>query len=82
MTNKPKIKDTFIYFDPIIGNVTLIDIINILRDLSNQVKEYEKVTFTLLENYHISDEIKFSLFHLLSSSIIDDILDELEANIE
>lgn len=82
MNNKPKIKDIVIYFHPIIGEVRLIDIINMLKDLSKQVRQYETITLKMLKQYNISEDTFYSLFHLLSSSIIEEIIDDLETNIE
>ncbi|MGM9848637.1 MAG: hypothetical protein ACI312_02685 [Bacilli bacterium] len=82
MKNKPKIKDIVIYFHPVIGNVTLFDIINILKDLSKQVRKYENLSLELLKKFNVSDDTYNSLFYLLSSSIIDEILEDLETNIE
>lgn len=82
MKNKPKIKDCVIYFHPLLGNVTLIDIINMLKYLTVQIREYETISLDLLKNSNISDETINSLFHLLSSSTITEIIDDLETNIE
>ena len=82
MKNKPKIKDSIIYFHPLLGNVTLMDIIDMLKYLAKQTKQYETISLDLLQNTNISDDTFNSLFHLLSSSNIIEILDDLETNIE
>lgn len=82
MNNKPKIKDTVIYFHPIIGNVTLKDIIDMLKSANNDVKTYEAITLRMLQEHNISKDTFYSLFHLLTSSYIAEILEDLENNIE
>ena len=81
MNNKPKIKDIIIYSHPIIGNVTLDDIIQTLKVTTESVKEYEEITINLLKN-KIPKDTEYSLYSLMNASTIESILDELEFNIE
>lgn len=81
MKNKPKIKDIIIYSHPIIGDITLNDIIQILKVTTESVKEYEEITMTLLKN-KIPKDIEYSLYSLMNASTIESILNEIEFNIE
>lgn len=79
--NKPKIKDIVLYTHPIMGDVTVGNIIEMLNFWIEYTKKYEDVSLELLHKL-VDEETFNSLFHLLSSSLLKQIIFDLESNIE
>lgn len=79
--NKPKIKDIVLYTHPIMGDITIGNIIDMLKFWIEHTKKYENISLDLLRN-SFTEEDFYSLFALLSSSCLEEIVNDLESHIE
>ncbi len=79
--NKPKIKDTVLCVHPIIGEVTVGNIIDMLKYWLEYTEKYETISLELLHK-SIDENTFYSLIGLLSAKTLREILSVLESNIE
>ncbi len=79
--NKPKIKDLVLYVHPILGEVTVGNIIEMLKCCIEDTKKYETASLELLRE-SIDEDTFYSLIYLLSASTLKEIIYSLESNIE
>lgn len=79
--NKPKIKDLVIYSHPTIGDITISNIIDMLRFWLEYTNKYEDVSLSLLSKT-IDEDTFNSLSDLLSAKMLIGIIDLLESHIE
>lgn len=71
MSNYTLIKDLIIYSDPIMGNITLDDILNyLLLQIQNQ-KKFEEIVYSNLKFSDLSDEDIASIFNLSTTDTIE-----------
>ena len=71
MSNYTIIKDFIIYSDPIVGDMTLDDILNyLLLQIQNQ-KKFEEIVYSNLEFSDLPDENIASIFSLSTTDTIE-----------
>ena len=71
MSNYTIIKDFIIYSDPIVGDITLDDILNyLLLQIQNQ-KKFEEIVYSNLKFSDLSDEDIASIFNLSTTDTIE-----------
>lgn len=70
-------KDLIVYTHPVIGQVSFSDILAMLKYIANQTQKFENITLDMLENLVSKDAI-ISLYPLLNSSLLHEIIDDLE----
>ena len=65
------IKDLIVYSDPIIGNITLDDLLNyLLLQIQNQ-KKFEEIVYSNLKFSYLADEDIASIFSLSTTNAIE-----------
>ena len=65
------IKDLIVYSDPIIGDITLDDILNyLLLQIQNQ-KKFEEIVYSNLKLSNLTDEDIASIFNLSTTDTIE-----------
>ena len=71
MSNYTIIKDFIIYSDPILGDMTLDDILNyLLLQIQNQ-KKFEEIVYSNLKFSYLSDEDIASIFSMSTTDTIE-----------
>ena len=71
MSNYTLIKDLIVYSDPIVGDITLDDILNyLLLQIQNQ-KKFEEIVYSNLKFSYLSDEDIASIFSMSTTDTIE-----------
>ena len=71
MSNYTIIKNLIVYSDPIVGDITLDDILNyLLLQIQNQ-KKFEDIVYSNLKFSDFSDEDIASIFNLSTTNTIE-----------
>lgn len=75
-------KNFIIYNHPIIGDITLNDIIEQLDFIIEYTRKFENITLDLLKNLNVDENTIISLYPLLTSSELEEIVDDLKYYLE
>lgn len=75
-------KNFIIYKHPIIGDITLNDIIEQLDFIIEYTRKFENITLDLLKNLNVDENTIISLYPLLTSSELEEIVDDLKYYLE
>ena len=71
MSNYTIIKDFIIYSDPIVGDITLDDILNYLLLQTKKQKKFEEIVYSNLKFSDLSDKDIASIFNLSTTDTIE-----------
>ena len=71
MSNYTTIKDLIVYNDPIIGDITLDEILNYLLLQIQYQKKFEEIVYTNLKQTNLTDRDIATIFSLSSTNIIE-----------
>ena len=71
MSNYTIIKNLIVYSDPIVGNITLDDILNYLLLQIQSQKKFEDIVYSNLKFSDFSDEDIASIFNLSTTNTIE-----------
>ena len=71
MSNYATIKDLIIYNDPIIGDITLDEILNYLLLQIQSQKRFEEIVYSNLKQTNLTDKDIATIFSLSSTNIIE-----------
>ena len=71
MSNYATIKDLIIFSDPIIGNITLDEILNYLLLQIQYQKKFEEIVYSNLKQTNLTDKDIATIFSLSSTNIIE-----------
>lgn len=75
-------KNFIVYNHPIIGDITLNDIIGQLDFIIEYTRKFENITLDLLKNLNVDENTIISLYPLLTSSELEEIVDDLKYYLE
>lgn len=75
-------KNFIVYNHPIIGDITLNDIIEQLDFIIEYTRKFENITLDLLKNLNVDENTIISLYPLLTSSELEEIVDDLKYYLE
>lgn len=73
--------DTIIYQDFLLGDFTIKDLVNYIKDINKEYKHIEQIILSILENTELTDEDISSIFRYDISSNLNFIIDVLEEKI-
>ena len=71
MSNYTTIKDLIIFSDPIIGDITLDEILNHLLLQIQYQKKFEEIVYSNLKQTNLTDKDIATIFSLSSTNIIE-----------
>ena len=71
MSNYTTIKDLIVYNDPIIGDITLDEILNYLLLQIQYQKKFEEIVYSNLKQTNLTDKDIATIFSLSSTNIIE-----------
>ena len=71
MSNYTTIKDLIIFSDPIIGDITLDEILNYLLLQIQYQKKFEEIVYSNLKQTNLTDKDIATIFSLSSTNIIE-----------
>ena len=71
MSNYATIKDLIIFSDPIIGDITLDEILNYLLLQIQYQKKFEEIVYSNLKQTNLTDKDIATIFSLSSTNIIE-----------
>ena len=71
MSNYATIKDLIIFSDPIIGDITLDEILNYLLLQIQYQKKFEEIVYSNLKHTNLTDKDIATIFSLSSTNIIE-----------
>ena len=71
MSNYTTIKDLIIFSDPIIGDITLDEILNHLLLQIQYQKKFEEIVYSNLKQTNLADKDIATIFSLSSTNIIE-----------
>ena len=71
MSNYTSIKDLIVYNDPIIGDITLDEILNHLLLQIQYQKKFEEIVYSNLKQTNLTDKDIATIFSLSSTNIIE-----------
>lgn len=75
-------KNFIVYTHPIIGDVTINDILEQLDFIIEHTRKFENITLNLLKTLKVDNDTIISLFPLLTSSELEEIIDDLKYYLE
>ena len=71
MSNYTTIKDLIVYNDPIIGDITLDEILNYLLLQIQSQKRFEEIVYSNLKQTNLTDKDIATIFSLSSTNITE-----------
>ena len=71
MSNYATIKDLIIFIDPIIGDITLDEILNYLLLQIQSQKRFEEIVYSNLKQTNLTDKDIATIFSLSSTNITE-----------
>ena len=71
MSNYTTIKDLIIFSDPIIGDITLDEILNYILLQIQYQKKFEEIVYSNLKQTNLTDKDIATIFSLSSTNIIE-----------
>lgn len=71
MTEYNNIKDLIIYYDPLIGNISIDQLITEIKKSVEEQKLFEDVIYSILENGDMSKEDISTIFNLSRTNALE-----------
>lgn len=71
MTEYNNIKDLIIYYDPLIGNISIDQLITEIKKSVEEQKHFEDVIYSILENGDMSKEDISTIFNLSRTNALE-----------
>lgn len=75
-------RNSIVYRHPVIGNVTIGDILEQLKSAVKESKQFEDIAISLLEDCNVPKDTIYSLYVFLNASLIEELIDELDTFID
>lgn len=69
-------KNSIIYTHPLYGDVSINDILMLLSYITNNIKNFEKLAFDITKQTNINDNVLSNLIHYISSSDLEELIDD------
>lgn len=69
-------KNSIIYTHLLYGDVTINDILMLLTHITNNIKNFEKLAFDITKQTNINDNVLSDLIHYISSSDLEELIDD------